>query len=300
MSENPSIVGRISNLLTQAAEMKICSRLLPLPKLIVVVLDDAIVNVLSEKNCSTHRISKPISKLLNHIMTEYSRAIAFLKEFLPAKSVREGYPHLLWIQAPLHDNFAKTNNDLRYKFNQCLEEAVHFHSNMSTLELKRVWNPKDATLYLKDSQHFTADGYRTYWEAVNCTVRYCDSVLLKKQEKKKRAHAGGRHTGQKDRFHWQNPFLNRDHTQKKCSGSFPHRLSQRNIVTTLGMKINSLILNIMCDICSHWLISKNFNVYRTSIIFSMLFLCHDSTVLWRRRYCFVYTFLSIYFHVIRF
>ena len=70
--------------------------------------------------------------------------------------------------------------------------------------VKHVWDPKNLNLYLKDNQRFTAEGYTAYWEAVDRTVRYFDSVLPKKQKKGKNL----KKNMDTDRFKWQNPKFN--------------------------------------------------------------------------------------------
>ena len=80
----------------------------------------------------------------------------------------------------------------------------------STLPLKKVWDAKDNNLFLKDSQCFTTDGYLAYWEAIDRTVRYFDSIFLKKCMKTKLAVDQKGQKDQKDRFRWQNPKFNID------------------------------------------------------------------------------------------
>ena len=228
LSDNPSILSRIGNLLVQAIESKNNTKYLPLPKIVVIVLDDDLIKAL----CSSENMkgfSKPMSRLLNFLMTEFECNVESFKENLPAKCVKSDFPHFLWIQVPLHENFG--NNSLRFKFNKCLEDTARLHQNCSTLRLKKVWDTNDSNLFIKESQHFTAEGFRCYWEAVDKTRRYCDSVLLKKQEKKKQkavlsAKFSIMHTEHfkstekisgdqkdhtstvRDRFRWQNPALN--------------------------------------------------------------------------------------------
>ena len=72
--------------------------------------------------------------------------------------------------------------------------------------LKKVWDSKNLNFFLESSQRYTAEGLTAYWEAVDRTVRYYDSVLLKKQDKKKLQRS--LESSQKDRFQWQNPSLN--------------------------------------------------------------------------------------------
>ena len=191
----------------------------PLPKIIVVVVvaEDDILKAFAGE---THGLSRPFSRVINHIMTEHSRNIASFKEFLPAKCHKVNYPQILWIQLPEHDSFH--NNDERYKFNKCLDEVSRLHPNVSTLALKKVWNAKNTNLFLEHSQRFTVEGLSVYWEAIDRTVRYFDSIVLKKQaeSKKKPHHAVQSHTsgntsmtGQNDqyknKFKWKNPSIQR-------------------------------------------------------------------------------------------
>ena len=104
-----------------------------------------------------------------------------------------------------------------FKFNHALEQVAQLHHNVSSLMLKKAWSATDQSLFLQDAQHFTADGYRAYWEAVDKTVRFCDSILLKKNEQKKfkqlkkqksvstTLDSSAEQTDQNDWFKWRNP-----------------------------------------------------------------------------------------------
>ena len=210
-TENPSVLGHFASLLTNAVQNKGDSKkLLPLPKLIVVIPEDDLLSTIERgfKEFDSERdLSKAYSRIVNFIMTEYERGVATFKENLPAKCFRNvGYPYFLWIELPYHKNFKA--NDKRFKFNRSIEEIAHLHSNVFTLELKKVRNPDDENLY---SERFTNEGYLAYWEAVDKTIRYFDSVILKKNEKKIAKSSDRKNMdGQKDRFRWQNPYLNKD------------------------------------------------------------------------------------------
>ena len=212
ISENPSMIGRICNLLVHGLKCQLNGKLLPPPKIVVIVLDDDIIHLFDSEdgilsdNTDSQGISTQFSRILNYIMSSFERCIAAFKEHLPAKSLKASYPKFLWIQAPLHDNFK--NNSLRFKLNRCLEEVTKLHSNCHTLHLKRVWDPKNLNLFLLDSQRYTAEGLSVYWEAVDRTVQYFDSVMLKKLTTvPKRKHS---FQDQKDRFKWQNLAFNRN------------------------------------------------------------------------------------------
>ena len=116
-------------------------------------------------------------------MTEHDKLISTQKEYLPMKAKKHDYPHIVWIEAPEHVNF--NNNLLRSKFNRSLHTAASFHDNCHVLELKKIWDGKDRTLYLSPESRFTADGYNCYWEAVDKTGKFADTILFKKLEKKK-------------------------------------------------------------------------------------------------------------------
>ena len=214
LNDNPSIIGRYSNLLIQAVTARSDNKLLPFPRLVVFVPDDDIIKCF-KGNCPTANLTKEFSQILNYIMTEHERAIAAFKDYLPAKCLKSDYPQILWIQPPSHDCFS--NNADRFKFNQALDEVARIHNNVSTLPLKKVWDPKDTDLFISSTDRFTSTGLRTYWESVDCTVGYFHSIVLKKREQKNsvsNSQKSSKNLGHKDpswdRFRWQNPRFNRN------------------------------------------------------------------------------------------
>ena len=112
-----------------------------------------------------------------------------------------------------------------FKFNKALEDTAKLHGNTWSLPLKKAWNAQDSELFLQDRNRFTAVGYRTYWEAVDHTVCYFDSVLLKKQLKNSKSRSkstsGVSDGDQKDRFRWQNPSYNTDFGPKRVFRQLP-------------------------------------------------------------------------------
>ena len=187
----PNLLVRLNNLLVQGMYCNYNSKLLPLLKLIVIVPDDDILKLIPySASLNQHDLTRAYSKLLNHVMQDMGHNVASFKEYMPAKSLKPNYPQFLWIQAPLHENFS--NNEQCIKFNRSLEEVSKLHAHCYTLVLKRVWDPKNLNFFLKDSQRYTAEGLSTYWEAVDRTVRYFDSVLLKKQVKGKNLKSSSR------------------------------------------------------------------------------------------------------------
>ena len=212
-SDNPSVISRFASLMSNSMLKKIEKSIFPLPKIVVIVPDDDILKTFGEEILAdTTGFQQPCCKIINFIMTEFDRSIASFRENLPAKCIRnQGYPYFLWIHAPLHDNF--TNNSARFLFNKALDDMVKVHSSTYSLELKKIWDRSGENLYLK-SGRFSVSGYKSYWEAVDKTVRYFDSVMIKKFEKKQFINSQkgqfsqkGQYV-QKGQFRWKNPQLN--------------------------------------------------------------------------------------------
>ena len=49
---------------------------------------------------------------------------------------------------------------------------------VTVLKLKKIWCSKDGSLYARDRKRFTANGYITYWETIDRTVKYADQLLF--------------------------------------------------------------------------------------------------------------------------
>ena len=144
--------------------------------MIVVVPDDDLLNFINGRQYRSG-ISIEIGKVLDWLMKEHNRVIEIQKDFLPAKSKRVNYPHFVWIEPPIHRNF--NNKFMREKFVRCLHTAADLHDNVSVLKLKKIWDDSDNALFNKKSQCYTANGLNTSWEAVDCTLKFCDSTILK-------------------------------------------------------------------------------------------------------------------------
>ena len=179
-----------------------------LPKIVVIIPDDDIINFI-EDSFDAKLPPKEMGHVLNWLMNEYDKLISIHKENLPAKAKRAGYPQILWIEPPLHDNFL--NNRERESFNSTLSTVAQFHPDTWVLKLKKIWDPNDNSLYMKEEQRFTAAGLKSYWDAVDKTVRYADTILLKKPEKHKQQNAKPVYAGyaqqntnecRNDKYHW--------------------------------------------------------------------------------------------------
>ena len=208
--DNPSTIARFANLLKKAVStVGAGKKLQPMPKIIVIVPDNDIIKCFSTCDATSGCLTKPFGMVINFIMTEYERGTSSYKEGLPSKAKKDMYPYFLWILLPIHDKFS--DNAERLKFNNSAEEMAKYHTNVKCLELKKVWDSHDGSLF-SDEGRFTSEGYRKYWDAVDKTVRYCDSVVLKKKFTNKQSckNATQEQKCQKDIYKWKNPKIRND------------------------------------------------------------------------------------------
>ena len=61
---------------------------------------------------------------------------------------------------------------------------MKYHINTYSLELKKVWDESDSSLYASKDKKLTANDYLTYWEAVDRSIKYANTLLMKKEEQK--------------------------------------------------------------------------------------------------------------------
>ena len=172
MSNNQNMVSQFQNYLAKAIQEEIL-----FPKMVVIVPDDDMVHYLNHQG---QGITKPLCHMVDHLMGEFTKLVEIQKDFLLKKCKKLGYPQFIWIEAPLHDNFV--NNHDRIKFNRALNTAVKFHDDTYVLKFKKVWDEKNSNLYFSEFRRFTNEGLNAYWMAIDATLKFADTILLKKKQ----------------------------------------------------------------------------------------------------------------------
>ena len=185
ISTDQNMLSRLRNLMVKAISDQIL-----FPKYIVIVLDDDLIKFLNHEG---YGITKSLGWLINNLMIEYDRLIETQKEYLSYKSKKSSHPILIWIEAPLHNEF--DNNSEHLKFNKCLQEKSLFRRNMVSLHLKKVWDPSNKNYYLGHSQRFTTAGMDAYWTAIDRTIKYSDTILYKKVLQRNKKQTSGSDAG---------------------------------------------------------------------------------------------------------
>ena len=84
---------------------------------------------------------------------------------LPAKGKNDDGTQVYWVVAVLHDNFDAIENELREKFNKCLEVVVSKFSAMRVIKIKEHWLPTDSMLVSRN--HITTAGLAAFWKGVD-------------------------------------------------------------------------------------------------------------------------------------
>ena len=118
-------------------------------------------------------------------------------------------------------------------FNKALESVVPFHDNTFVLQLIKVWNPSDSTIYSADYSRFTNDSYAAYWMAIDATVKFADTILFKMKKNStqnqtiKQSNRPSRdrirekddiHRHSPDKYHWSSKsYSNERHRKHKRS-----------------------------------------------------------------------------------
>ena len=178
-----SVAARVRHALIQAMNESTKS-----PKLVVIILEDAIIKEVQNnlKDKILYNPDKVYKRLyrenIKWLVREINRADMCYKELLPKKSLWDNFPHYLFIIPTKHK--AYNNNVARTTFSSILSEAVQaVGSNFSSMQLKQLWDSQDGNLFLKNQQRFTAEGKQTFWQAVDRTIKFCDSILEKKRNK---------------------------------------------------------------------------------------------------------------------
>ena len=215
ISNSKNILIRIRAMLYSAIKDEV-----KLPKYIVNVFDDDIMKNLKPEITESDDL---LNKVIGYIMKEQSKLIEIQREYLPEKAKRSGFPQIIWIEAPVHDCF--NNNETRHIYNKSLAKAAQHQENVTILKLKKIWDPTDINLFVEDSDRYTSDGYSNYWAAVDYTMKFMDTILIKKlrnrnsKKGKKQVKIPGKRSKSFNKYHWQSKNYEGNHTQSHQYGN---------------------------------------------------------------------------------
>ena len=173
LSNDPNLISRLHNQLVDAIHEKVI-----LPKYLVVVLDDDLIKFLNLE--PREGVAKAMGRVINEIMSDHRKLLQRQKEYLNKRSKKYMFPQIVWIEAPYHKNFGRTNNSLRKIYNQCLDKVASFNTDVTILELKKIWESDNSRLFIEESSRYTTEGFANYWAAVDCTLKFMDTIYIQK------------------------------------------------------------------------------------------------------------------------
>ena len=182
---NPFALGRVRNALVTALNESV-----QCPRIIIMILEDDIINGLTfdeDVEITEKLLYKVYNKVCKWIVREVARLIECYVDVVPAKAMKRD-PMIIWVLPTQHKNYK--NNWERHIFSKCLNSAAKGKKNMPVLELKQVWDEYDGNLFSKERNHFTDQGHRVFWQAVDRTVRFIVNTQKQQDENSSMNNAG--------------------------------------------------------------------------------------------------------------
>ena len=154
-----------------------------LPKFIIVILDDDLIQYLGFYNQGKVSL---YGEWLQWLIDAYTKAVKDKLKFLPVKAKRPNQPMVYWVEVPNSVHFNKEQYQSRIQFNLTLQSIIRQHANMRTIKLKDDWSMDDSNLVSYSG--FSATGFDRYWDAIDKAFKFNvakrDEYLVKEAAKK--------------------------------------------------------------------------------------------------------------------
>ena len=148
-----------------------------LPKYIVVILDDDLIDYL---NFKAEGAATLMGTWIEWLTGELQSLINDRISQLPVKCKVKQF--FYWVTAPIHNYFSKECNAMRIKFNLSLESVLRTKDTMRAIKLKDHWNSKDSAYIINN--RFSDVSLSAYWKAIDSTFQYnmtrCEVYLAKR------------------------------------------------------------------------------------------------------------------------
>ena len=166
-------IARIRNSFAQALKEVVT----PVPKLVFFMLEDDVIKELGDQDGLPHLYGRCIEWLYH----EVRKLVAAHLDALPNNAKRE--PYLVWILPTRHMNYA--NDAKRELFADCLQNIAEVNDVRNlALPLKQNWDQYDPSIFMFDSQRYSASGLDRLWKAFDRTVWYANILITKNENKK--------------------------------------------------------------------------------------------------------------------
>ena len=158
---NSNMLSRIINSYAYALNE---TKLFKLPKFIVVVLDDDLIQYLGFVGKGT---TCCYGEWLEYIVKNMLDMTKIRLASLPKKAVKTGYPQLYFVVPPHHAQF--TDNKARTRVASAMEVVCKEFTEVCIIRMKEIWNYGDKSL-VDSHGYLTHQGLQTYWYSVDSAM----------------------------------------------------------------------------------------------------------------------------------
>ena len=213
-SPTSNVLLRLQNSFASALNKKVKKQLQPLPRYFLVILDDDLISYLGYEGPGATEI---LGSWIKWLAEKFQKLIKDRYKQIPDKCKKQVCTY--WSIAPMHNNFDENLNEMRRKFNFCLETTIKTFDQMRVIKLK-AWDQSDIRLVFNNS--FSERGIRQYWDCIDVAIQFNverhDLFLArkliaenaKKMEELKNKTSGGNETSKEEK-NKQKTFENRYH-----------------------------------------------------------------------------------------
>ena len=162
-----NILSRFLNSFTNTYNMHIT-----IPKWVVIVVEDDIIKTLKPENLDDFK------RVTDFLMSTFEKIIRSVTDDLPFKANKYQWPHLLFIEPTLHQNFK--NNNARKMMIECLHKSALTHDRTVVLPLKsKDWTYSNPELFNPSRLAHSHNGFKAFWQSFDHTVRFADVKLMR-------------------------------------------------------------------------------------------------------------------------
>ena len=158
-----TVLGRIRNAIVYAL-----NKFDKLLKYILLVMDDDIIHCV---NFNKPGCSEIFGRDLNWLANKFHDVIFTRKNDLPKKARRYLFPQVFWVLLPIHKDLE--TNQMRVRFNQCVEAVVECHKEMKPLKIHRHWDYQVSDAVVNNL--ISSKGIHSYWAGVDEALEFWEN-----------------------------------------------------------------------------------------------------------------------------
>ena len=160
-SKETNMLSRLKGTVSKAIEKR-----LKLPRFVVVVLDNDLIQFLAYINKG---MASLIGELFEWLVECMLQLLKDRKSILPDRAVQDDYPQLYFVAPPRH-RCLPDNNERKLLLN-CMEATAKVFENARIIKMIEHWSFSDLDL-VSDEGQFTSSGLTAYWSSINSAVAF--------------------------------------------------------------------------------------------------------------------------------